>query len=298
MKLFGNIAKAVGQCGDGARERHGNLGGLAEIAQIERRRHLPACFGDALGGEIICCLLFKRGKRRLNLAGRNLGERPDHRLDVVVIEIGGGDAAGGKQAGMARHDNLAEAQFARHGGGMQRPAAAERDQRIVARIAAALDRDRADRLGDLVGGDLIDADDGRVAGDAERSGNMLRDRRFGTRALERHFAVGEGRRVEQPHQQVDVGERRLIAAPAVTGRPRLRAHAVGPDLDPADIVDAHDAAAAGADGMHVEHRDGDGKQVDFARRRRFRRRTANQADVERGAADIHGDQVAVTGLTA
>ena len=183
-------------------------------------------------------------------------------------------------------------------GGVQRSAAAERHQGEVARVAAPFDGDRADRFGDLGGGDPVDAH--RRVGDVdpERPGDLARDGRFGAGAVERHFAAGKPVRIDQPHQQIDIGQGGPVAAEPVTGRARSRTHALRPHLDPADIVDAHDAAAAGADRVHVEHGDREGEHVDLARGRRFRHRAANQAGVERGAADIHGDEVAVAGLSA
>ena len=59
---------------------------------------------------------------------------------------------------MLGNDNPADAELACDGGGVQRSSAAEGHQRVVARIAAALDRYRSDRFGDLVGGDPVYAD--------------------------------------------------------------------------------------------------------------------------------------------
>ena len=55
-------------------------------------------------------------------------------------------------------------------------------------------------------------------------------------------------------QQVGVGHGRLAPAAAVAGRAGLRAGAVRPDLQQAERVDPGDAAAAGADLDHLDHR--------------------------------------------
>ena len=62
---------------------------------------------------------------------------------------------------MTRHQHARDLQLAREPGGVQRPGAAERDQRVVARIVAALDGDDADRPRHVGGDDADDALGGR-----------------------------------------------------------------------------------------------------------------------------------------
>ena len=129
---------------------------------------------------------------------------------------------------------------------MRRPGAAEGDQREVARIAAALDRDRADRVLHVARDRLVHAPRGVLGAEPERRADVVGDGLASRGDVERHLAGEEVGRVEIAEHEVRVGDRRPLAADAVTDRPRVGARALGPDLDDPQ-PDARDAAAAGAD---------------------------------------------------
>src|SRR5207302_8634423 len=67
----------------------------------------------------------------------------------------------------------------------------------------------------------------------------------------------------QPLQQnVRVGDSGMYSADAVAGRPWFRARALGADSQHAAAVEPGDAAASGADGMHIDCRRLDRQAVD------------------------------------
>ena len=136
---------------------------------------------------------------------------------------------------------------------MQGAGAAEREQRVLPRVDAALDGHDAKRAHHLGVGD---ADDPLGAGErieVEFAGERG-DRALGCVAVERD-AAGE-RRVgaEVAEEQVRVGHRRLGPAAPVAGGPGLGPGGARPDAQRAARVPPRDRSAARADGVHGEHR--------------------------------------------
>ena len=74
------------------------------------------------------------------------------------------------------------------------------------------------------------------------------------RHLERHQPAGESLRVQVAEEEIGVGDRRLLAAAPVAGRPRIGARAARAHAQAARAVDPRDAPAPGPDGIHVHHR--------------------------------------------
>ena len=298
VELLRNGREPAPQHLGAAGHRHRYLGCLADVAQIEHVRQFTAVRGDPLGLEIGCRALCQRLHDRERLVRAHGRKRPQDGLDVVVGKIGSRDAACREQARMPRHDDAPDPEFKGNRGRVQGAAAAERHQGVVARVAAPLDRHGSDGFGDLACNDPEHAERRDRQIDPERRGDLASDDRLGAGTVQRHLAVGEGIRVDQAHQQIDVGDRRPVSTQPVAGGAGPRAHALRPDPDPSDLVDAHDAAAARADRMDIQHRDRDGKHVDLSRRRGFRDRTANEAGIQRRAAHVHGDEIAVAGTAA
>ena len=87
-------------------------------------------------------------------------------------------------------------------------------------------------------------------------------------------------------------KRRAFVALAVAGRARHRAGAFRADLQQAAAVDRGDRAAAGADGGDLDHRRADHHaEIDRGLRRQRGLAAGDQRHVERGAAEIAGDDV-------
>ena len=150
-----------------------------------------------------------------------------------------------------RHEAAADAEALRHVGRVQRPGAAERQQREGARIVPALDRDRADRPHHVGDHDAEHAVRGALDREAEPLGER-RDRLAREALVERHVAAEQPARRKPPEHEVRVGDGRLLATAAVAGRARLRARALRADLHQPVAVEPGDRAAAGADRIDVE----------------------------------------------
>ena len=71
---------------------------------------------------------------------------------------------------------------------------------------------------------------------------------------DRHAPAEQMRRVERLQHDIGVGDGGLVVAAAVADRARIGAGAARPDLEQPAGIDIGDRAAAGADGVDVEHR--------------------------------------------
>ena len=103
---------------------------------------------------------------------------------------------------------------------------------------------------------------------------------------------------DDPEHQVGVGVGRLGATRAVAGGARHGLGAPRADLEVAAGVDPGDRAATGADGVHLEGGHVDRVVVDDRAAGTHRLPLDDEADQERGAADVGGDDVAVPELAA
>ena len=65
---------------------------------------------------------------------------------IVALEIGRDESERGKRTRRRRHDDFGDLQLGGEGGGVHRAGAAESDQRELARVVAALERDDAQCL--------------------------------------------------------------------------------------------------------------------------------------------------------
>ena len=139
---------------------------------------------------------------------RRLGETLDPGMDVVVAQVGIEHAERGEMARRARYDQLAHADLACHGRGMERAGAAIGDQRERRGVEPALRRDALDRVGHRRRGDLQDAFGGLDDAEAERFGKMRFDRDLGRGGVERHLAAEEAIGAEPAEQEVRVGHGR------------------------------------------------------------------------------------------
>ena len=128
---------------------------------------------------------------------------------------------------------------------MERPGPAERHQREVARIVAALDRDHPRRQHHVGVDDRQDAQRGLDRVHAERAGNVLLDRAPGGLGVDLHLAAEDALGIEALGQDVGIADRGQRAAAPVAGWTRHRPGAARPDLQGAARIDPADGAAAG-----------------------------------------------------
>ena len=117
--------------------------------------------------------------------------------------------------------------------------------------------------------------------------------RLGGAAIEARAAAEEVVGIEEAEHEVGVGHRRFDAAAAIAGRARLRAGALGPDMEHAAVVDARNRAAAGADAGDVQALQRHALAGDAPVRRDRRLAADHERDVGRGAAHVEGNEVAV-----
>ena len=152
----------------------------------------------------------------------------------------------------ARDHHVAHPQLAGERDRVHPAAAAERHEREVARVVAAVDRDELQRVDHVVVGDPHDPAR-RVRG---RAAEPLGHPAEGAvhRVHVRVRAAAEERRVDPPEREVRVGRRRVLPALAVGGGPRRGARGLRADVQLAEVVDPGDAAAAVADLDEVDDR--------------------------------------------
>ena len=178
------------------------------------------------------------------------------------------------------------------------PAPPNAKQRELARVVALFDRNDSDcpYHGLIENGQ--DAFCGFFDRDAKRLGDLCLDRGARQIRADRHAPVEQSLGVETAKQHVCVGDSRLLAAACIANRSWIGACATWSDLKEAAIVDPRDAAATGANRVHVDHRKADRIAGNLPLARDQGHRLLDQADIRRGAAHVEGDQVAVAGAAA
>ena len=160
-----------------------------------------------------------------------------------------------EEPGERRHEDGRAAELLREPGGVDGPGAAVGDQRELARVAALLRRDRAQRARHPRVRDRVDA-----GGELERSTGRAAPRhaRAPASASSREIVdlpVGDRPGGHVAEEDVRVGDGRVDAAAAVAGGPGRGAGAPRPDLQAARRVEPGDRAAARADLGDVDRRD-------------------------------------------
>ena len=137
---------------------------------------------------------------------------------------------------------------------MHGASAAEGDERELAGIVAALDRDDAQRLGHVAVDDFDDLGGRFGHSQSEQVCHSLADRRLGCREIDLERAAQQRLAIEVAQHDVGVADRGLPSAFAIGGRARVSPGAAWPDFERAAMIDPGDAAAAGADLGEVDDR--------------------------------------------
>ncbi|MPM68187.1 hypothetical protein SDC9_115118 [bioreactor metagenome] len=199
---------------------------------------------------------------------------------VRLADVGEGDAEGGEHRGRPWDEHVAHPGDAGRAGGAHRPGAAERGKGGV----------RGDDVGEAVGEGrevgLLHPDQGLLQRDAERLGDGLGDHRPGALRVQPEGPVHVRVGVEHAEQQVDVGDGRPAAAEAEAGGAGRGAHRPRADGD-LPVLHGDDGGAAHPLGVHVAHRVGDRHALDAPPPVGGDLAAADDADVGRGAADVH-----------
>ena len=141
---------------------------LAVVAHVDGAGEPPVGRRDAFLLEPALGLRGESGECRRPARQRAVLRRQQPRHGEVGAQVGQQQAHGAEDAGIGRHQHAAHVELARQPRGVQRPRAAERHQRVVARIVAALHRDHADRPRHVGGDDREDALRGRPSGPSSK----------------------------------------------------------------------------------------------------------------------------------
>ena len=248
-----------------------------------------------LVGDLRPPLRLEACERRIERGEVDLVQPPEHRMHVVVADIGDQHAGCRKRRRQHRHQDGADAEFAGDVDGVDRSAATLCDHDEVARIAAALDGDAAHRAGH---DEVRDAHD--AFGDFERlppePGAEPLDCRLRRRHIERHLSAKEVVGIDPSEHRVGVRDRRFAPAPAVADRSGPRSGAARSDLERLCLVQPRDAAAASSYFHHVEHRRLDREAAivaaDEVQARQRRLAVLDQAAFRGRPAHVERDQVA------
>ena len=179
------------------------------------------------------------------------------RARVELLDVRGKEPDGAEEPGMRRDQDAPDVERFGKPRGVHRTAAAERDQREVARIAAALDRNRAYRALHGRVRDPVDAFRGVEERKPERLGDVFPECSLGARRVEPQLAADEIAGVQIAEDEVGVRDRRTLAAPTVAGGAGHGPRAFRADAEHAAGIDPGDGAAAGADLRHVDRGDAD-----------------------------------------
>ena len=137
---------------------------------------------------------------------------------------------------------------------LRRPGAAERQQREIRRIDAALDGHLANGVRLIPVGDLDDAVRKLLGVHDCRAAVRERVKPPRARSTSSVMPPPISAGGNPAEHQIGVGDGRLVAAVRIAHRAGHRAGAARPDAELAFARDPGDRAAAGADGLDVEHR--------------------------------------------
>ena len=205
--------------------RHEQLEALVLIAQARLSADPPGRFRDALGlepGHRLCFELGENARDECEVDGAGPLQRSARELRFQVRHQ---QPQGRKHARTGRHQYGPHAEKARQRPTVQRARAAERQERELARIMAAFDRDEPDRADHVVVDDRKDAARGRIDAHAERLGDAPAHGAMRRLLIEGEAAAEqEGRQV--PEHEMRVGDGRLVAAARVAGGSRIGAGAL------------------------------------------------------------------------
>ena len=178
---------------------------------------------------------------------------------------------------------------------MQRPSTAERGQREVARVVAALHRHQPQRAVHVLVDDVEDALRGLIHVQAEFPADAF-DRLGRGVGIQPHLPAQQIRRQVAEHD-VGVRDRRFASPPTVTGRPGLGPGALRPDAQRTrDFRDVRDRPAARAHAAHVHRRHLDGEIAQRGLARDGLAAVPTQGHVGRSAAHVQGQHVGEPGL--
>ena len=171
------------------RPRHRDLEALMAIAQVGQPRETAPRRGHALVGQPLVRLPLEIGVHRGEGGAVVVRRLLKARARVVVAHLGAEQTERRQHTGMARDHHRAHAQQPGQLGAVQRPRAAERDQRQLARVVAPLHRDQPDGADHVVVHDVEDAAGRGLERQPEWTRHALLDGPSRALDVERHLAA-------------------------------------------------------------------------------------------------------------
>ncbi len=181
------------------------------------------------------------------------------RAHELVAQVGGQHAPGREHRGHARHHHAGDLEHPRDLGDVKPRRAAEREQREASRVGAPPHRDQPDALRHVGIDHAVDAFRRRQQTEAEPRRHAFH-RGLRRRRVQAGAPAEEAGRIEQPQDEVGVGDGGRGAAAPVARGPGHRPRALRPDVEDAARVHPGDRAAARAERVDV-----DARQRDLAR---------------------------------
>ncbi len=306
--LRAEVRRDPAEIGSTGRDRQRQLVRLAGVPDVGEARDGDRVARHAFRHQSAVGLrleLAEAGEQKLRGGAGAAGRQRPHEL---VLDLREQQTRRAEHARRQRHQHAAHLERARDRDGDHRPVAAEPAEHELARVAAAIGRDRLDRPRHRRDRQLEDAVGGLGRALAERLRDGL-ERPCGGVGIQLDGAAGEvlGAQVAEDDQRV--GQRRLVPAEAVAGRPRIRARALGADVQHPELVRRDEAAAAGADLGEVDEREPDrvaaaldepAAQVDpgpdLVLRRLHRQAVLEDRRLRRRPAHVERDHVGDPGL--
>ena len=282
----------------------GDLVALAKIAHLG-----AAAFAEcAIGG----AEAHHRLRRLVHAGEQAVGGRGIEVLQQHIVAVNHFVGDGGAQeadrradAGIGRHYHPGHAKPVGKVGGVQRRGAAEGDQGATLGVLAKLDGVDAGGAGHRLLDHFRDREGGQRHGQLQRLADPRGERRSRLVLGQGQAAAGKSGGVDAPQRQIGVGNGGLRAAVAVAGGAGLGAGGIGADADPAQLIDARDRAAAGADLDHLDHRNAQGQAAALGeaigarhleQARGLRRAVVDQADLGGGAAHVEAEHAVEAAL--
>ena len=129
----------------------------SRVTQVQRPPNFDGIASGPFGLHFGAGLSLKRGRSGSNFAKRFRGKRSINTNRGMLHDIGQTNSQGAEHSGGRVNQNRRDIKLASDGAGMLRPRRAERDERVITRIVALGNRNRADGLGHVCVGDANEA---------------------------------------------------------------------------------------------------------------------------------------------
>ena len=215
------VGRDPAEVGSTGRDGQRQLVGLPGIADVGEAGDDDRLAGHAFGDEGALGLGLELAVAGVQHLRRGAPAADRQRPHELVLDLGQEQAGRAEDARRERHEHAAHLQRARDRGGDHRPVAAEAAEHEVARIPAAVGRDRLDRSRHRRDGELEDAVGGLGRVPAERRRHRL-ERARGRVGIDRDRPARQVLGVQVAEHDQRVRQRRRVAAEAVAGRARDR----------------------------------------------------------------------------